>query len=111
MRPYQNLKAEGYKDIDFFKSQLRSFQIMIAVRAFSDLKLCITLDEMIGTLKSLIKDCEAKQKYYERMDALEYKTYITKLCRDIQNPSGEEEQAGVTDTEFAEPERKVTWTA
>ena len=109
--PFQNLHEESKKDVEFFKLQLRNFQIMIAVRAFSDLKTCRTLGDTINTLKELIKDCEKKQVALERMANREYKAYLAKLCRDIKNPYSEEEPAGVTDTEPEHAERKAPWLA
>jgi len=109
--PYKNLASEGKKDIDFFKLQLRTFQIMIAVRAFSDLKMCQTLDETIETLKSLIKECEKKQVALERIEKREYKTYIFKLLRDGKDTDTTEESSRLTDTESEDTQRETPWSA
>ena len=111
MRTYQFLSMEAKKDSEFFKKQLRTFQIMLAVRAFSDLKMCETLDDTINALEQLIRDCKAKQLRLERMEKSEYKAYISELCGDIEDSDGKKEPTRASDTELTEPKHKITWLA
>ena len=109
--PYKNLKIEGQKDLEFLNIQLKNFKRMLAVRAFTDLQTCKDINESIELLKGLIKECKTKQQYLEGMDSIEYKAYITKLRRDIENPYGEEESAEPTDTQPSSVKRQVAWTS